>query len=718
MNSFHVLLIFFIFFILQECGKDSSVGSLIMGPDGEIVCLSLLGSVKDPTEVQPNDIVSGEGYASLGSSASDEEAWLNFQHDREDNGPEDFRTGSASFSWFLEQSSQNTEQIPRKGNKRGSKNKTSVDKESQYNIETLRESRKHRKPYTGNHEESESEKDYENSTETGEYYNRTKKGLGSVARRRKMGAGQHHEHLSGFAEDEILSSGEEAGQDPLFQQYSDSSLKRRMRQRSPSVLGPAAGSHSRQGLRGVTESGNNEEVRDENYENGSGPRRRRRRRRKFTASWKDELLANYARNEPLTEEEEESLSNELSKQAENLSAESVSRGKGRKKNSTKERTSGSVKTTKDSERDKRHGRAEFVVGKPREKRDDEKPKKKRLQQASGAAVEGGEEVLSGEEEVWSSGDEGRFEVGAMSNRSASPSQAEGRQFTAKERSNSRLSVVFVVTPVSEELPKSTLIENLSKNGQLTKSARQVVREEQAKQRRMEVERKRQEREEQKRQEQQEKQEREDQMRKELEREQRKIFEAIRLRKQQQEDERLRQEEEEANRARQEQMERERAHRQQQEYHRKLLQLQQQRQQEELQRAAENERRRKEEEERLAEECKLLAGMSEEERVEYLRKKQEEEERRRQEMEERRRRAEEQAKLVFANIKWQAELSARELAMLERHLRFHHGLLVELNGLERMQDVSRPWVFSYFQLLRMLELAPPLADLIEEDTLLS
>ncbi|RXM32106.1 hypothetical protein EOD39_1549 [Acipenser ruthenus] len=42
------------------------------------------------------------------------------------------------------------------------------------------------------------------------------------------------------------------------------------------------------------------------------------------------------------------------------------------------------------------------------------------------------------------------------------------------------------------------------------------------------------------------------------------------------------------------------------------------------------------------------------------------------------------------------------AILEQNLRFQRGLLSEAEGLDRMQDLSRPWVY-YFQLLEMLGL---------------
>ena len=48
-----------------------------------------------------------------------------------------------------------------------------------------------------------------------------------------------------------------------------------------------------------------------------------------------------------------------------------------------------------------------------------------------------------------------------------------------------------------------------------------------------------------------------------------------------------------------------------------------------------------------------------------------------------------------------DLSPRQRALLEQRLRFRRGLLQEAGGLEQSQDISRPWVFSYFTLLQLL-----------------
>ncbi|KAI7790457.1 putative trichohyalin-like [Triplophysa rosa] len=96
-------------------------------------------------------------------------------------------------------------------------------------------------------------------------------------------------------------------------------------------------------------------------------------------------------------------------------------------------------------------------------------------------------------------------------------------------------------------------------------------------------------------------------------------------------------------------------------------------------------------------------MGEAERLGYLRRRKEEEEERRKAAEERKRRDEEAAMRAEEEARLQAELFARQRAALAQHLKFHRGLFVEAGGLDQTQDISRPWVFSYFALLKLLGL---------------
>ncbi|KTF94702.1 hypothetical protein cypCar_00002087, partial [Cyprinus carpio] len=235
--------------------------------------------------------------------------------------------------------------------------------------------------------------------------------------------------------------------------------------------------------------------------------------------------------------------------------------------------------------------------------------------------------------------------------------------------------------------------------------------EKAERRRLEVEKKRKEREEEKKR-QQEKEATEERMRLELEEEQRKRAEEARLQKIREEDERQRKQKEEMERQRREQAEKDRERRQQEEKRRLLERLQRERQEEEKRQAAQLEHLRLEEEARKEEELRKLSEMEEAERLEYLRRQKEEEEERRKAAEERRRREEEAAMHAEEQARLQAELFARQRAALEQHLKFQRGLFVEAEGLEQTQDISRPWIFSYFALLKLLGLD----DAASEDTL--
>ncbi|XP_073668095.1 uncharacterized protein KIAA2012 homolog isoform X2 [Paramisgurnus dabryanus] len=227
--------------------------------------------------------------------------------------------------------------------------------------------------------------------------------------------------------------------------------------------------------------------------------------------------------------------------------------------------------------------------------------------------------------------------------------------------------------------------------------------EKAERRRLEVERKRREKEEEKKRE-QEKEAIEERMRMELEEEQNRRAEETRLRKIREEEERRRRQEEEMERQRREQAEKNRERRQQEEKRRLLERLQRERQEEEKRQAAELERQRLEEEARREEERIKMSQMQEEERLEYLRRLHEEEEERRKDAEERRRKDDEAARQAEEEARLQAELFARQRAALEEQLKFQRGLFVEAEGLEQTQDISRPWVFSYFTLLKLLGLA--------------
>ncbi|XP_017802283.3 uncharacterized protein KIAA2012 homolog isoform X1 [Papio anubis] len=225
-----------------------------------------------------------------------------------------------------------------------------------------------------------------------------------------------------------------------------------------------------------------------------------------------------------------------------------------------------------------------------------------------------------------------------------------------------------------------------------------LRAEKAEMRWLEVEKKRREQEEQ-RQLQQEQLERAKKMEEELELEQQRHAEEIRLRKQRLQEEQQRQEEEERKQQLRLKAAQERARQQQEEFRRKLRELQRKKQQEEAERAEAEKQRQKELEMQLAEEQKRLMEMAEEERLEYQRRKQEEE-KAQLEAEQRRQKEEEAARLALEEATKQAQEQARQKAALKKHLHFHQELRKEASGLQWTHNISRPWVYSYFQFLQI------------------
>ncbi|XP_037590771.1 uncharacterized protein KIAA2012 homolog isoform X7 [Cebus imitator] len=245
----------------------------------------------------------------------------------------------------------------------------------------------------------------------------------------------------------------------------------------------------------------------------------------------------------------------------------------------------------------------------------------------------------------------------------------------------------------------TSAEALLTKREQKKASQDRLRTERAEMRRLEVERKRREQEEQ-RQLQQEQLERAKKMEEELELEQQRRAEEMRLRKQRLQEEQQRQEEEERKQQLRLKAAQERARQQQEEFRRKLRELQREKQQKEAERAEAEKQRQKELEMQLAEEQKRLMEMAEEERLEYQQRKQEAEEKAQLEAEERRQKEEEAARLALEEATKQAQEQARQKAALEKHLHFHQELRKEASSLQWTHNISRPWVYSYFQFLQI------------------
>ncbi|XP_056284716.1 LOW QUALITY PROTEIN: uncharacterized protein KIAA2012 homolog [Pseudoliparis swirei] len=237
----------------------------------------------------------------------------------------------------------------------------------------------------------------------------------------------------------------------------------------------------------------------------------------------------------------------------------------------------------------------------------------------------------------------------------------------------------------EEGASLRLAEQAERRRQEVERKRREQKEEERK-RREEEERKRREREEEERKRQQEERGRtEEKMKSELEEERRKRAEDLRVSD------------------RKVQAQREKERRRQEERKRQTERLQRMREEEEQRRGVELERLRLEEERRAEEEREKLQEMDEGERREYLRLKELEEEKRRSEEEERKRKEKEEAE----EAELQAELLSRQGALLQQQLAFKRGLVWEAGGLEKTRGVSRPWIYSYFTLLQLLGLSPDL-----------
>ncbi|CAD7686035.1 unnamed protein product [Nyctereutes procyonoides] len=248
---------------------------------------------------------------------------------------------------------------------------------------------------------------------------------------------------------------------------------------------------------------------------------------------------------------------------------------------------------------------------------------------------------------------------------------------------------------SYEDPSKALLAEREQEG----ASRDRLRAERAEMRRLEVERRRRDQEEQRRL-LQEQLERAEKMKEELELEQRARAEENRLRKQRLEEERQRQEEEERKQQHRLQVAQERVRQQQEEFWRKLQELQRKKQQEEAKRAEVERQKEKELEMQLAEEQKRLMEMAEEERLEYQHRKQEAEEKAQLEAEERRQREEEAARLALEEAMKQAQEQARQKDALKKRLHFHQELYKEASGLQWTRNISRSWVYSYFQFLQI------------------
>ncbi|XP_061547949.1 uncharacterized protein KIAA2012 homolog [Phycodurus eques] len=278
--------------------------------------------------------------------------------------------------------------------------------------------------------------------------------------------------------------------------------------------------------------------------------------------------------------------------------------------------------------------------------------------------------------------------------------ADRRVLTSSQGQLSSSCSTVMVT--EEQLMLNLVKTEASRRNEEEKACRQAER---ADIQRQELERRREQEEEERMQLQEERKRTKDNMRTELEEERRRRVEHLRLRKLAEEEVRRRREEEEQERAGREQAERERLRRRQEERRRHMERLQKMREEEEGRRKAEVERLHLEEQRREEEECKRLQEMDASERDKYLAMKEREEEDRRTIEEEHRMREEEQALRAGEETRVEAELLARHMTPLQQKTAFKRGLLLEAEGMEQSQGISRPWVYSYFTLLQLPDLKP-------------
>ncbi|XP_074551470.1 uncharacterized protein KIAA2012 homolog isoform X2 [Halichoeres trimaculatus] len=275
-------------------------------------------------------------------------------------------------------------------------------------------------------------------------------------------------------------------------------------------------------------------------------------------------------------------------------------------------------------------------------------------------------------------------------------------------SHGRLSSCSTVMVQEEQLMLNPMKPEASRPAQRQTQEEQEVTAQRlaqrAERRRQEVERKRKEREEEERR-QQEREQTEDRMKNELEEERRRRAEMIRFRREAEEEKRRKQDRDEQDRARQEQEQRERERRRREENKRQMERLQRMREEEERRRTAEAEHLQLEEERRKEEENRKLREMDERERTEYLQGKKQEEEERRRNQEEQKRREEEAALQAAEEAQLQAKQLNRQMALLQQHLAFKRGLVLETAGLKESQRISRPWIYSYFPFLKFLSPNP-------------
>ncbi|XP_031814177.1 uncharacterized protein KIAA2012 homolog isoform X2 [Sarcophilus harrisii] len=356
--------------------------------------------------------------------------------------------------------------------------------------------------------------------------------------------------------------------------------------------------------------------------------------------------------------------------------------------------------------EKPQNKTEIVGGKPKKQKTEKKTSKKKISRAKRKetvqkdtlpTIESETNYPSSPEDV--SDEECSFSSYNSQDFILPPKFQTPESQVSRDKRLSPVQTVIVKENVDSEEDKSAdTSKALPVNQQQEKVPRERILSEKAEMRLREVERKRQQKEEKKRQ-LQEEQQRLEKIKEELEQEQARKAEEKRLQKEKLEEEKRQQEEEERKRLQQERAAEARAKQQQEEFRRKLQEMQRKKQEEEARRAEAEKQRQKELERQLEEEHQRLIKIANEEQLEYQRRRKEEEEKARCNAETKKRREEEEARLAMEEVKKKAKQLEREKLTLEAHQLFKRQLLREANELKHVQSISRPWVYSYFQLLQ-------------------
>ncbi|XP_069589673.1 uncharacterized protein KIAA2012 homolog isoform X3 [Ranitomeya imitator] len=750
---------------LKECCKGSSVGSLIMGPDGEIVCLSLMGATRDTDISIRFDFIpeeeeeEQENYksSSLQNSENSSERVATPPHHKGKKGK---RKNSISESSLQGESGE-------KGKRKNSIIESSFQGESGEEDGQHRLAEKDHRVYKGDVRSIQKKKKL---TEL------KSDGIEQDIEERNSRAGspeQEGKHYSAEFipenDDEASStstndfqdqnSEEETSDQDKSQEIDEDKTDQRITSLHDTDKQMKNPHDTDQRIKNEPETDQN--IKEENHQSSTGSEKRPNQKPKNSEITKTQNSKLRGKNEnnpeivkdvekesikrkenvpaipqetevsqddsllekqQLTEEEETALLQEIT----NTVTKDATKRKGKKKAKSekppkpdKDQTSPARKVNKKTGAEQ--GKAVFVVGQPKNKKGKSNisaPKKTsekaKVEETIHETQESPEEIQEEEEIDTEKESEDSYVVIEYHERSPTPTQSSDNQSEpqtsdqiSEQAADKQGTATLEVTGQAneEEHAYSETSEVTSSSVRQRRSSRAREISEKADRRRLEVERKRREREEQLRLE-KEQEERMEKMKEELEEEQTRRAEEMRLRKEQEEKEKQQQEQERACKMQLEQQALERARQQQEEHRRKMQEIQRRKQHEELERI-ELERQRQKEQERLeAEERLRLLEMEAEEREEYYRKKREREEQAKREAEERRLKAEEEARALMEEAQRQAQLLAKQTAALEQQLQFNRGLMKESVGMDQTQGISRPWVFSYFEFLELLGLPLP------------